>query len=301
VEGTFLNRSHSDPYDQNGDVANPAHGHPYDPYVALGLARIVAKPLTLGVVVEAWAPPAMEKAFLAGAHVLVARAATPKVGTRVPDGFRTYAALRAALLPLLRDSTGIPVLLPKTLGARGKAPSSLRIDALYRTGKAGYLLELSYGPKLPVNSPKVTEGGNAAFLMAVRGSTSKAGLDLSAFGPLTAALPGATTKRVAIDHGVLLTLHQKGEGDGATYSASWREDRFTFVVSPTVGTGNPLRSIKALAAKLGGLHLPGEAGTAVFAFGPDAPSIAVFRLGKAWYSVYANGWQAASFAAAMTK
>jgi hypothetical protein len=104
---------------------------------------------------------------------------------------------------------------------------------------------------------------------------------------------------VSIGFGITVALHERGEGDGATYSASWREKGWTFVVSPTVGTGNPLGTIRMLAKEALTLRFPSPEGTAVFAFGPDAPSLAVFRVGPAWYSVYANGFEAASFAAAM--
>lgn len=225
----------------------------------------------------------------------------PGTSPGLPEGFASYGAARAALMPRLKAMSAVTVLLPRRIPHDGElAGTRTTIDAAYRAGRSGYRFTLFYGRPLPVNSPDVGESGNAGFLMQVTGAPRAGDLDLATtFGPISARMRGARAESVSLGHGVSGTLFTAERGAQARTSASWSEDGWQIVIPPTAGTVSPLEEARSLAAGLAGLRLPGRDGTAVFAVGSDAPSIAVFRSGHAWYALYANGWRAARFAAAM--
>ncbi len=231
---------------------------------------------------------------------LKATSSTP--APKLPQGFSSYSAVRSALLPLIRHGTALPVLLPASIPRNGVVHGAKTvIDASYRASHQGYRLSLFYGVPLPVNSPKVGESGNAGFLMEVRGAPTEADLKVAtSFGPTESTIASGTSEAVSLGHGITGTLVTGPLNGGTAYSMTWQEDGWTFVIPSTMGIGgSPVRAATSLASWAEGMKLPGEDGKVVFTFGSDGPSIAIFRLGSAWYSLYANGWQAARFASTM--
>lgn len=259
------------------------------------------------------APPRRRWSWTAGAlaaTLLLLAVLIPRQGTR-PAKVESHAsaqgtyyrAVFSSIGPKIQSITQMPVLLPATIPGNGRVAGS-SIDVQYSGGAKGYVLTLSYGPKLPPNSPKI-QWGNAEFLMTVRGARTLRGLDLQNFGPITALSPamrGAAQGEILLTKPDLVATHfVAGAGNSAMGSMQWQQSGWTVVIPPTLESGHPVQLAQSIAQSSAALHLhpPAQGGTLAFAIGSDEPSIAVFRQGGWWYSLQANGWRAAAFAAHM--
>lgn len=213
----------------------------------------------------------------------------------LPHGFSTISDLLHRIDPVVQKDAGLTVLLPRSI-PNDVPQTGHKWDAAYSASKDAYSVEVYGGPPLPVNSPNAPQGG-MRFVMLVRGATTMGGLN-NQFGSLTAWQPNAAQGQVSLGHGITATNFTTGTGHQTKTSVSWHEDGWTFVLLPT--TDQPSDKLAAgIAQSSLGLHLPGTSGTAVFAVAPDTPSYAVFKQGAAWYSIYANRWQAATYASSM--
>lgn len=213
---------------------------------------------------------------------------------------RTYAMARGELGRQLA-SAPLFVYLPLL---EGKSAPQGTIDASFSITPHGYRVSLGYGPKRPIpfNAPQA-QFGNAELLMNVIGAASGGRLGLSQWIPLptAATMKNAAQGTVDLGHGIVATTVVAGTGQGATEAVTWRESGWTFWVGPWAPTewGNPTKVAAHEAALYLDAHLPGTGGVAVFAAGQDAPSEAVFSIGRDRYAVEALGYSAVRYALSM--
>ncbi|KUO94616.1 hypothetical protein [Ferroacidibacillus organovorans] len=227
----------------------------------------------------------------------------------LPARFSSYSEFAQSVGTLLGTRATIPVLLPQDV-AKGQAAGGLnpprgvyfnvqdRVDG----GQVpdGYSVTVSFGPKLPANSPKIN-AGNAEMLYSLVGVPAGAALPQGMRWPAHASFPGSRASRVRLGAGVVGTVwtgvYQGAQAEGVT----WRQDGLTWIIPPSSWRSvHPLADARAQVTQLAHLHfLSGATGFGIFGYGSDAPSQVVLHTFGATYALYATGWRAAKFASLM--
>ena len=134
--------------------------------------------------------------------------------------------------------------------------------------------------------------------MSVSGAHTQAGLRVNTTF-VTPYLPNAAQGTVDLGNGITGTNFVSGAGASQETGIQWQERGWTFIIPSSPSSQQPDATAANLAAQFRAIRLPAPHGTASFGLGPDAPSVAMFRLRGSWYAVEANGWHALNFASNM--
>ena len=224
----------------------------------------------------------------------------------LPARFSSYSEFAQSVGALLGTRSTIPVLLPQDV-AKGQAAGGLNpprgayfnVQDQVNGGQVldGYSVTVSFGPKLPANSPKIN-AGNAEMLYSLVGVPAGSALPQGMRWPAHASFPGSRASRVQLGAGVVGTVWTGAYQGTKVEGVAWRQDGLTWIIPPSSWRSvHPLADARAQVARLAHLHfLSGATGFGIFGYGPDAPSQVVLHTYDATYALYATGWRAAQFA-----
>lgn len=200
-----------------------------------------------------------------------------------------YRDILATVSPVLTAGSSVPVLLPVSLPPLPfGSGSSTDVNAQYQI-RNGYRLTLSYGPALPVNSPKI-QFGNAEFLATIMGMPAATPLNSSSYLPLQATVPNAAQGLVDLGQGVAGTNFVGNIGGQSMKSVTWQQRGWTFGVLPADPNWGVDKAAAGMVKRLQSVRLPATHGQMVFSFGTDAPAEAVFQVGSDRYVLETMGW-----------